>query len=291
MYSMNLRVACYWLFGSEIILPPVPSISKSYINLNSRFLQTPHSDSRTRTMSASLPGNRELPASQYDLSTYWGRVMHSAAISDPRWGGICCVFPPKRCPHFLSQTLHHGRCEVCNSKCWRWNRTLLVNSAGLEHAKSLISSYKQGKIHEMTPELWNAKKIVDSTLHPGMWDSAKVLTGWKAHITRYWLSSFPSISNVMLRFIKLGSHSRNAYTRIGSKLFQKLYRDIPLLTAGRRQEHCYGKLQISLLTWLSTMPTPTNPHLSQPQKLHNLTFSQSELPALLHLVSMLLFQD
>ncbi|TGO35122.1 hypothetical protein BGAL_0227g00110 [Botrytis galanthina] len=79
-------------------------------------------------MSASLPGNRELPASQYDLSTYWGRVMHSAAISDPR--------------------------------------TLLVNSAGLENAKSLISSYKQGKIHEMTPELWNAKKIVDSTLHP-----------------------------------------------------------------------------------------------------------------------------
>ncbi|EDN97672.1 hypothetical protein SS1G_12526 [Sclerotinia sclerotiorum 1980 UF-70] len=60
-------------------------------------------------MSASLPGNRELPASQ----------------------------------------------------------TLLVNSAGLEHAKSLISSYKQGKIQEMTPELWNAKKIVDSTLHPG----------------------------------------------------------------------------------------------------------------------------
>ncbi|RAL59465.1 hypothetical protein DID88_006581 [Monilinia fructigena] len=108
-------------------------------------------------MSASLPGNRELPASQYDLSTYWGRVMHSAAISDPR--------------------------------------TLLVNSTGLENAKSLISSYKQGKVREMTPELWNAKKIVDSTLHPGI---------------------FPSLSNVMFRFIKLGSHSRNAYTRIGN---------------------------------------------------------------------------
>lgn len=36
------------------------------------------------TMSASLPGNRELPASRYDLSTYWGRVKHSAEISDPR---------------------------------------------------------------------------------------------------------------------------------------------------------------------------------------------------------------
>jgi hypothetical protein len=35
-------------------------------------------------MSSSLPGNRDLPVSQYDLSTYWGRVQHSATISDPR---------------------------------------------------------------------------------------------------------------------------------------------------------------------------------------------------------------
>ncbi|CZS93570.1 hypothetical protein WAI453_001107 [Rhynchosporium graminicola] len=79
-------------------------------------------------MSASLPGGRELPASQYDLGTYWGRVRHSANISDPR--------------------------------------TLLVNKAGLEHAKSLVAGYKQGKINELNEELWKAKKIVDSTLHP-----------------------------------------------------------------------------------------------------------------------------
>ncbi|KAK4545336.1 hypothetical protein LTR36_003516 [Oleoguttula mirabilis] len=79
-------------------------------------------------MSASLPGSRDLPASRYDLSTYWGRVKHSADISDPR--------------------------------------TLLTSSTGLEHAKSLITQYKQGKIGSMTPELWTAKKIVDSTLHP-----------------------------------------------------------------------------------------------------------------------------
>ncbi|EKD20212.1 uncharacterized protein L3040_007209 [Drepanopeziza brunnea f. sp. 'multigermtubi'] len=79
-------------------------------------------------MSASLPGGRELPASQYDLGTYWGRVRHSADISDPR--------------------------------------TLLVNKAGLEHAKSLVTGYKQGSIKEMNEELWKAKKIVDSTLHP-----------------------------------------------------------------------------------------------------------------------------
>ncbi|KAF1986311.1 sideroflexin-5 [Aulographum hederae CBS 113979] len=79
-------------------------------------------------MSASLPGSRDLPASQYDLSTYWGRVRHSADISDPR--------------------------------------TLFTSSAGLEHAKQLVAKYKMGEIRDMTPDLWQAKKIVDSTLHP-----------------------------------------------------------------------------------------------------------------------------
>lgn len=35
-------------------------------------------------MSASLPGSRELPASQYDLGTYTGRVKHAMGITDPR---------------------------------------------------------------------------------------------------------------------------------------------------------------------------------------------------------------
>ncbi|KAI9701258.1 MAG: hypothetical protein M1836_001928 [Candelina mexicana] len=79
-------------------------------------------------MSTSLPGNRDLPASQYDLNSYWGRVRHSADIADPR--------------------------------------TLFVSKTGLENAKRLISSYKQGNVRSMTPELWRAKKVVDSTLHP-----------------------------------------------------------------------------------------------------------------------------
>ncbi|AEO58146.1 hypothetical protein MYCTH_67016 [Thermothelomyces thermophilus ATCC 42464] len=79
-------------------------------------------------MSASLPGNRPLPESQYDLSTYWGRVRHTAGITDPR--------------------------------------TLFVGRAGLEQAKNALIAYKQGQIPSMTPELWRAKKIVDSTLHP-----------------------------------------------------------------------------------------------------------------------------
>jgi hypothetical protein len=52
------------------------------------------------------------------------------------------------------------------SKSWRC-RTLFISSAGLENAKRLITRYKNGEIRAMTPELWQAKKIVDSTLHPG----------------------------------------------------------------------------------------------------------------------------
>lgn len=47
------------------------------------------------------------------------------------------------------------------------DRTLLTGSKGLAHAKELVSAYKQGKIQNMTPELWQAKKTIDSTLHPG----------------------------------------------------------------------------------------------------------------------------
>lgn len=79
-------------------------------------------------MSASIPGKRELPESRYDLGTYWGRVQHTLEITDPS--------------------------------------TLFAGSAGLNHSKQLIAKYKQGELKEMTPELWKAKKIVDSTIHP-----------------------------------------------------------------------------------------------------------------------------
>lgn len=79
-------------------------------------------------MTSSLAGQRPIPASRYDLDTYWGRVRHSLDISDPR--------------------------------------TLFVSSTGLEQAKSLVSQYKQGNIPQMTEDLWTAKKVIDSTLHP-----------------------------------------------------------------------------------------------------------------------------
>ncbi|KAF8251483.1 Tricarboxylate/iron carrier [Wilcoxina mikolae CBS 423.85] len=79
-------------------------------------------------MSSSIPGPRDLPNSRHDLSTYWGRVKHSADICDPR--------------------------------------TLFTSSAQLEQSKSLLSAYKHGALPSMTPSLWTAKKVCDATLHP-----------------------------------------------------------------------------------------------------------------------------
>ena len=45
--------------------------------------------------------------------------------------------------------------------------TLFAGKSGLEKAKKLVTDYKTGKVQEMSPELWRAKKIVDSTLHAG----------------------------------------------------------------------------------------------------------------------------
>ena len=59
---------------------------------------------------------------------------------------------------------HTGLRRTCDSSR---NRTLLTSSAGLEQAKQLIAAYKTGKIQDMSPDLWKAKKIIDSTIHPG----------------------------------------------------------------------------------------------------------------------------
>ncbi|CCU80397.1 unnamed protein product [Blumeria hordei] len=79
-------------------------------------------------MSSSITSNQDLPVSQYNLDTYWGRVQHCAAISDPR--------------------------------------TLFVSNDELERAKNLVAAYRQGSIRDLDERVWKAKKIVDSTLHP-----------------------------------------------------------------------------------------------------------------------------
>ncbi|RUS13935.1 Tricarboxylate/iron carrier, partial [Endogone sp. FLAS-F59071] len=46
-------------------------------------------------------------------------------------------------------------------------RTLFVSRQGLERAKETIANYNSGKLTGVHPEdLWKAKKIVDSTVHP-----------------------------------------------------------------------------------------------------------------------------
>lgn len=79
-------------------------------------------------MASSVPGPVALPESQYDLSTYWGRVRHCAEISDP----------------FM----------------------LLNSKADVDKSRQLIWDYKNGVIPSMTAETWHAKKVLDSTVHP-----------------------------------------------------------------------------------------------------------------------------
>lgn len=43
---------------------------------------------------------------------------------------------------------------------------LLVSGSELAKSRELVSKYKAGEIPTMTPELWRAKKVCDSTLHP-----------------------------------------------------------------------------------------------------------------------------
>lgn len=79
-------------------------------------------------MASSVPGSVPLPGSRYDLTTYMGRVRHCADISDPTM--------------------------------------LLTTSSQLEHSRQLIAKFRNGELKEMTPELWHAKKVLDSTVHP-----------------------------------------------------------------------------------------------------------------------------
>ncbi len=43
---------------------------------------------------------------------------------------------------------------------------LLVTKKELQESKDVIARYKLGEFKSMTPELWHAKKVCDSTLHP-----------------------------------------------------------------------------------------------------------------------------
>ena len=71
---------------SYLILSLGPLVDRAFGSHNMTFKTTEGSNNIPihAAMSASLPGNRDLPASQYNLNTYWGRVRQSAEIADPR---------------------------------------------------------------------------------------------------------------------------------------------------------------------------------------------------------------
>lgn len=79
-------------------------------------------------MASSVKGPVPLPDSKYDLSTYWGRVKHCAEISDPTM--------------------------------------LLTTSKDIQQAKLKVWEYRNGVLPEMSPELWRAKRVLDSSIHP-----------------------------------------------------------------------------------------------------------------------------
>ncbi len=76
----------------------------------------------------------------------------------------------------------------------------------------MITGYKLGKIQHMNADLWHAKKVVDSTLHPG----TVALEGeqpWGLIECRYRRTCPSSLQNVMLCTVKFGGHCGHAHTR------------------------------------------------------------------------------
>lgn len=43
---------------------------------------------------------------------------------------------------------------------------LLVSKKELDHSKEILGKYQKGEIADISPELWRAKKVMDSTIHP-----------------------------------------------------------------------------------------------------------------------------
>ena len=66
------------------------------------------------------------------------------------------------------ETPLHAAIRACGPPPAEAGEDEAYDKAQLEQAKQAIISYKTGETKEMTPQLWQAKKIVDSTLHPGL---------------------------------------------------------------------------------------------------------------------------
>lgn len=92
---------------------------------------------------------------------------------------------------------------------------MFVSSAGLDKAKQLVSAYKQNHVPAMTSELWHAKKVVDSTLHPGSYTSSPFpfLRSHSTDRSRHRRAGLPPLPHVQLCPVQLGRHCGYAYAR------------------------------------------------------------------------------
>jgi len=91
------------------------------------------------------PKMRELPASRYNLDTYFGRVRVSYRNL-------------KLANNFLAFDGCDGSAVRNASTNVVDCRTLLTTPSQLEHAKQLVRDYRLGRIPEMNDDLWKAKK-------------------------------------------------------------------------------------------------------------------------------------
>ena|SRR5947207_865974 len=141
----------------------------------------------------------------------------------------------------------------------------------------------------MTAELWLAKKVVDSTLHPGMEFGRSIYalclltaadgmledTGEPIFLP-FRMSCFV-LSNLV---VTAGMLTPGLGVR---HLFLTLQRHS--VDSCRQPEHYYGKLPTSLLMSPLTVPTQTNQRLCLPPQWLSLIFSLYLPPAPLHSVS------
>lgn len=110
----------------------------------------------------------------------------------------------------------------------------------------------------MTPELWQAKKLVDATLHPGALSLVPYGSTYPLISHRDRRACVFAISHVMLCDIKSGRHSGDAHswlTGLGIRPLEYAH----LLKNLRQRGLCYGRSQTNLSTWPSTTLTPINP--------------------------------
>ena len=90
----------------------------------------------------------------------------------------------------------------------------------------------------MTPEIWQAKKVVDSTLHPGMGRKRRQ-NFWLANRDRYRATGLPTIPHVLLRYLEPDRNRWHAYARATST--QRPADGPSILMITRPPEHSSGK--------------------------------------------------